>query len=177
MDNTELNKIKSPKKLIPKGGNDCVMTPPDLARQIVGHFNPSGCILEPCMGDGSFYYSLQPFALNEQVDWCELSKGRDFLTTDFGGKKYTYIVTNPPFSKFRAFLKKSMEVADNIIFLCTINHVFGLRARLKDIKDAGFYIRETLLCNTPKSWPQSGFQVGAIYLSKREGACKFSYLD
>lgn len=176
MEQTKLDGIKSPKQLIPKGGNDCVMTPPDLARKIVGYFRPTGYILEPCMGDGAFYDHLKPFAFEGKVDWCELSKGRDFLLTDFGDKRYTYIVTNPPFSKFRAFLKRSMELSDHVIFLCTINHIFGLRARLRDIKEAGFYIRDCLLCDTPESWPPSGFQVGAVHLSKQAGDCKFSYL-
>ena len=32
--------------LAPKGGNDRVYTPPELARQIVAHFNPSGMLLD-----------------------------------------------------------------------------------------------------------------------------------
>ena len=34
--------------------NDEVMTPLKMAEKIVKHFNPTGKILEPCCGDGSF---------------------------------------------------------------------------------------------------------------------------
>lgn len=176
-DQIKLGGIKFPKKLCPSKNSpdkDLVFTPFDLAQKIVRHFSPSGFILEPCMGEGSFYYNLKEYADGE-ADWCELSKGRDFF--EWPEKDYNWIITNPPFSKFRAFLQKSMQVADNVVFLCSINHILGLRARLKDIKVAGFYIREVLLCDTPKSWPASGFQVGAIHLSKTAGDCKFSNLE
>ena len=180
----KLGGIKFPKKLIPSGGNDCVMTPKDLAKKVVGHFSHifmgGDKFLEPCRGTGSFVSAIENygylFELGGCIDWCELTDGVDFLEKDFGDKKYDHIITNPPFSKFRSFLKKSMNLADNIVFLCTINHIFGLRARLRDIKGAGFFIRECLLCDTPKSWPSSGFQVGAVYLSKHAGDCKISYL-
>lgn len=186
MNEIKLGGIKFPKQLIPKGGNDCVMTPPDLAHQIVKHFSPRFNtthynFLEPCRGTGSFYNAMQQIIPRKahkdcEFDWCELSEGKDFFDLKFNIFTYDWIITNPPFSKFRAFLNKSMEVADNIVFLCTINHIFGLRARLRDIKEAGFHIRECLLCETPESWPSSGFQVGAVYLSKQAGDCKFSNL-
>ena len=178
MEELKLGGIKFPKKLIPKGGNDCVMTPPDLAEKIVEYFKPVTSFLEPCKGEGSFVNAAEKRAkrgLITYIDWCEITQGCDFLQY-IPPQKYEWIITNPPFSKFRAFLKKSMKVADNVVFLCTINHIFGLKARLRDIKDAGFYIREVLLCDTPESWPSSGFQVGAILLTKHKGDCKISYL-
>lgn len=171
----ETNPLKK-RSLIPKGGNDCIMTPRELARKIVAHFRPSGCILEPCMGEGAFKDNLEDYAFEGKVDWCELSKGRDFLLTDFGEKRYTYIVTNPPFSKLRAFLKRSMELANNIIFLCPVNHILGLKARKRDIKEAGFFVREVCRVEKPFEWPSSGFEYAAIYLSKQAGDCKFSEL-
>lgn len=182
MNEIKLDKIKSPQRLIPKGGNDCVMTPPQLAQDVVNYFQTNyqifcdDSMIEPCRGTGSFFNAMKEIVAPQNVDWCELSEGIDFLAKDFGDKRYDWIITNPPFSKFRAFLKKSMEVADNVVFLCTINHIFGLRARLRDIKEAGFYIREALLCETPESWPSSGFAVGAVYLSRERGDCKISHL-
>lgn len=174
MENIKLGGIKFPKKLIPKGGNDRVYTPPDLAKSIVKHFQPSGDCLEPCSGKRAFEKAMLELNSVRMVARCEIDDGIDFLSAVLF--HYDWIITNPPFSKFRAFLKKSMEVADNVVFLCTINHIFGLRARLRDIKEAGFYIREALLCDTPQSWPSSGFQTGAIYLNKQAGDCKISYL-
>ena len=34
--------------------NDEVQTPLDLAERLVGHFKPSGRILEPCRGDSNY---------------------------------------------------------------------------------------------------------------------------
>jgi hypothetical protein len=58
-----------------------------------------------------------------------------------------------------------MEVADNIVFLTTINHLW-LKARLRDVWERGFGIKEILLFDTPKNFPQSGFQIGCFYLKK-----------
>lgn len=178
MENIKLGGIKFPKKLIPaknKPQADKVYTPDWLAEAIVNHYKPWGKCLEACAGGGAFVRAMEKFGV-KSINTMEIDDGSDFLEDEFWAK-YDFIVTNPPFSKFRAFLKKSMEVADNVVFLCTINHIFGLKARLRDIKDAGFYIREVLLCDTPESWPSSGFAVGAVYLSRKRGDCKISHLN
>lgn len=136
--------------------DDVVQTPPDLARRIVEHFRPSGRILEPCRGEGNF------FARMPSAEWCEISEGRDFFQWD---KPVDWIVTNPPWSQIRAFLQHSMKVADNIVFLMTVNHVWT-KARVRDIYTAGFGIKEICLVEMPESFPQSGFQLGAIHLQK-----------
>lgn len=177
MEEIKLGGIKFPKKLIPsknKPQADKVYTPDWLAEAIVNHYKPWGKCLEACAGGGAFVRAMEKFGV-KSINTMEIDDGSDFLEDEFWAK-YDFIVTNPPFSKFRAFLKKSMEVADNVVFLCTINHIFGLKARLRDIKEAEFYIREVLLCDTPESWPSSGFQVGAILLTKHKGDCKISYL-
>lgn len=155
-------------KLIPTGTKreDCVQTPLDVAESIVKHFNPKGKILEPCKGEGNFLKVLP-----ENTLWCEILEGKDFF--DFN-EKVDWIVTNPPYSIFRKFMNHSMEVADEIIFLITINHIW-LKARLRDIKKKGFGIKEIILVDTPKTFPQSGFQVGVIHLSKGyKGEIKYS---
>jgi hypothetical protein len=58
-----------------------------------------------------------------------------------------------------------MLISTNIVFLITVNHIFT-KARLRDIEEAGFCVKEILLIDTPKNFPQSGFQLGAIYLAK-----------
>ena len=180
----ETNPLKK-RSLIPKGGNDCIMTPPELARRIVDHFSSAFLngdkFLEPCKGEGAFVSAIEKHSyLFEEgtgfVDWCELSERIDFLAKDFGGKNYDWVITNPPFSKLRAFLKKSMELADNIIFLCPVNHILGLKARKRDINEAGFFVREVCRVDKPIEWPSSGFEYAAIYLSRQAGDCKFSNL-
>lgn len=136
--------------------NDVVMTPIPLAKNLVEHFSPTGRGLEPCSGDGHFLQFLP------NCDWCEITKGRDFF--DYN-EKVDYIFTNPPWSDIRNFLKHSMEIADNVYMLFTINHLWT-KARQRDIQDAGFGIAEICLFDTPKEFPQSGFQCGMVWLQR-----------
>lgn len=135
---------------------DVVQTPAHLAKLIVDHFRPSGRILEPCRGEGNFF-NLMPGAW-----WCEISEGRDFFDWI---QPVDWIVTNPPWSKIRPFLQRSMDLAKDVVFLMTVNHLWT-KARLRDVFAAGFGIKEILLVEMPKEFPSSGFQLGAIHLSK-----------
>jgi hypothetical protein len=136
--------------------NDVVQTPVELAGRIVRHFKPKGKILEPCCGEGNFLKFMP------NADWCEISKGRDFYEWS---TPVDWIVTNPPWSEIRPFLNHSMLLADNIVFLMTVNHVWT-KARVRDIYSAGFGIKEICLCEMPESFPQSGFQLGAIHIAR-----------
>ena len=137
-------------KLNPKGGNDVVMTPEPLAKWIVEYFQPSGKLLEPCCGDGAFLKHMKG------ADWCELSKGKDFFDYD---KTADWVITNPPFSKIRKFLQHLYKLeVKNIVFLCPTNHIMGVKARLNDMFEAGYVIKEIIFIDTPKEFPQSGFQ-------------------
>lgn len=136
--------------------DDVVMTPIELAEKLVKHFNPQGKGLEPCCGTGNILKFL------DNADWCEISKGKDFFEYN---SKVDYIFTNPPFSKIRKFLQHSMELADNIYFICTINHLWT-KARLRDIESAGFGVKEICIFDTPKNFPQTGFQLGMFYIQR-----------
>lgn len=144
--------------LTPTGGNDVVYTPDALASAIVVHYKPSGRILEPCEGGGSFVR-----ALDGNCESFELAKGTDFLTQS---GRWDWIVTNPPWSKLRPFLAHSMASADNVVFLCLVN-AFFMKARFADIERAGFGIKEVLVVDQPpKPWPQTGFLLGATHLQR-----------
>jgi hypothetical protein len=107
------------------------------------------------------------------VFWCEIKQGRDFFAWT---ERVDWIMTNPPWSQIRRFLQQAMSVADQIVFLMTINHVWT-KARLRDIRAAGFGLREIVLVDMPPTFPQSGFQLGAVYLSRGwTGAIKLSEL-
>ncbi|MEM6884057.1 MAG: hypothetical protein AAF571_03430 [Verrucomicrobiota bacterium] len=143
--------------LVANGGNDCVMTPPDLARKIVKHFRPRGAVLEPCRGDGAFTQALP------RCFWCEIREGKDFMEWQ---DPVDWIITNPPYSKLLDFLKHSMTVADNVVFLCAVNALF-FKARQNAIEEAGFGIVEILRVPTPSApWPQSGFGIGAVWMMR-----------
>lgn len=150
--------------------NDLIMTPKYLAKALVEHFRPLGKILEPCKGTGNFLEYLPKGTL-----WCEIDQGRNFFEFN---EKVDWIFTNPPWSKIRKFLQHSLEVADNVCFLFTINHLWT-KARLRDIQKARFGIREICLFETPpKPFPQLGFQVGMVHLKKNfKGKIKLSKLE
>ncbi len=174
------------KSLIPKKNSpdkDNIMTPPELAQNIVDHFSSrfmSGDkFLEPCRGDGAFVSAIQKhhYLFDRGIGFihsCEIREGEDFFAHPKNG--YDWIITNFPFSKYKEFLKKSMKVAENIVAFGIVCHILSLKARLRLIEESGFYIREVVLTETPKGWTTGGFQCGAIYLSKEAGDCKFTDL-
>ena len=137
--------------------NDDIQTPPLLARRLVRHFRPTGRILEPCKGAGNFLKQLPKGAA-----WCEIKEGRDFFAWT---QKVDWIITNPPWSQMRRCLQQAMSVADHVVFLLTLNHLWT-RARLRDIKAAGFGLREIVLLDLPSSFPPMGFQLGAVHLCR-----------
>lgn len=134
---------------------DSVMTPDWLAKAIVTHYNPIGSILEPCKGKGAFMRYLP-----NDTQWCEITEGKDFM--DYDGK-VDWIITNPPWSKIRDFLRKGFEVTNNIVYLFTINHMWT-KARLRMMKESNFGLKEIILLPTIPEFPQTGFQLGVIYL-------------
>ncbi len=64
----------------------------------MNHFLPSGRIVEPGAGNGAFMR-----ALPKGADSFEIRKGRDFLKAE---GRWDWAVGNPPFSQFRAFLRR-----------------------------------------------------------------------
>lgn len=87
-------------------------------------------------------------------------RGRDFFEW---AEPVDWIVTNSPWSQIRDFLCHAMEMADHVVFRFTIKHLWT-KARLRDIHNAAFGIREIVLVDMPKNFPQSGFQLGAVHL-------------
>ena len=151
--------IPKGRPLIPKGGDDRVYTPDALAAAIVAHFEPSGRTLDPCRGKRAFSRCMP------DCDFCELDEGLDFLKIKVS-KRYDWIVTNPPWGKFRPFLIHAMRSAENVVYLVTVNHFFT-KARVRDMDEACFGLVEILYVDTPpKPWPQSGFQVAAVHIRR-----------
>lgn len=148
--------------------DDVVMTPPELAKILYKTLSPTGNMLDPSRGEGAFF-NLMP---ENSRDWCEITEGRDFFEYN---KNVDWIITNPPWSLIRPFLQHSMTLANDIAFLCTINHLWT-RARIREIYNNDFRIKNILLCDTPKvnNWPSTGFQLGMFHISKgHTGDCKF----
>jgi hypothetical protein len=146
---------------------DIVYTPEPLAIDIINHYNPQGRILDPCRGGGAFFNNL------DNADWCEIAEGKDFF--DYHNH-VDWIITNPPWSLMRQFLQHGMSIADNIVYLTSINH-YTTKRRIQDMQAAGFGIKEFFCVATPpKPWPQSGFQLAAVHTARGyEGPIIFSF--
>lgn len=86
------------RSLVPRNGDDVVFTPDSLAAMIVEHFRPCGRVCEPCKGGGAFLRAMPG------ADWFEIAEGRDFLACE--GLRWDWIVTNPPWSDVRVFMRK-----------------------------------------------------------------------
>ncbi len=157
----------NPNKNAPK--QDIVYTPPALAIDIIRHYSPTGFILDPSMGNGAF---LHNFPEEGRTDWCEIERGRDFFDWD---TRCDWIITNPPWSMMRKFLQHSMTLANDIVFLTSINH-YTTKARIRDMLQSGFGIKEFYCFDTPKSFPQSGFQLAAVHTQRGwTGPTQMSY--
>jgi type I restriction-modification system DNA methylase subunit len=151
--------------LIPNGGCDKYYTPARLAKKIVKYFNPKGIILEPCAGTGVFLKYMP------DAEHCEIDEGIDYF--DYN-KKVDWIITNPPYSKFKDFLLKGLTHSKNIVFLSHIN-AFFFKARIRNILQNHWKIAEIILIDTPKKFPQGGLQMGIIHLKKNfKGDIKFT---
>ena len=137
------------------------MTPPELAAVVIGHFagRMSGTVLDPARGQGAFHDRF-PACLDRH--WCEITEGRDFLDWH---EPVDWVMTNPPWSRLRDFSRHAMRIAPNIVWLAPLTNL-TTKARLRDLDEAGFGIAELVLIDTPKGWPQSGFQLVAAWLRK-----------
>ncbi len=149
--------------------NDDVMTPLNLCEKIINYFKPAGTILEPCKGSGNFLQYLPKDSL-----YCEIKENKPFENFN---NNVDWIITNPPWSKVRLFLEKSCQCSNkHIVFLITVNHVFT-KARIRITNNYSFYLKDILYIDTPKEFPQMGFQLGIIHWEKDyNGQVNIKYL-
>lgn len=145
--------------------NDIVQTPPELCKLICEYYKPYGAILEPCSGDGHFVDELKKYSNN--IEFGDVLTGQDFLAGYWKHSRFDYIICNFPWSKIRDCMRESYKISERIISLITVNHVFT-KARIRDMREAGFHVSNILLLPMPKEFPQSGFQLGAVEFSRVE---------
>ena len=134
--------------------------PQQLALFSLGHTDHRTNSLNPRAWWGRFITVLETTCIQWRLerrwlnkkDKCEISEGKDFF--DYN-KKVDWIITNPPWSKIKEFLKHSVKISDDIVYLISINH-FTTKARLRIIyEESGFgiteiycFITSTLLCTS-----------------------------
>jgi hypothetical protein len=140
-----------------KKGNDRIMTPGWVAKDMVEYFAPTGSILEPARGDGVFTDILP------QAKWCEIDEGRDFFEWD---ERVDWIISNPPFSTMRKFILHSFEVADNIVYLVPVWKTYLAWGVIKATQEYGG-IKEIRWYGTgSKLGFPMGNPIGAVYWNR-----------
>jgi len=155
--------IKPKRRLVPGKSeqiSDLVVTPDELARRIVDYLQPSGVLLDPARGTGPFFRAMQRYS--NDVRWCEKAVGVDFFSFH---DRVDWIITNPPYSKMRKFIQHAMSLAPNVAFVGTCQQ-FMLKARLRDMREAGFGLRLIAFDEPPPPWPRCGFQPAVGYMRK-----------
>lgn len=156
--------------------NDKVMTPDFIVDEVLEEFGylieQREGVLEPFLGEGAFYNKLLNYS--EDVSWCEIEKGVDFL--DYKDS-VDWIITNPPYSVFKQMLPKMLEVADNVVMVIPSNKLVSSMPRLMDIERAGCGIKRIHYLGSGRQLKfPFGFPVAAIYVKKGyKGDTKITY--
>ena len=126
-------------------------TPRDIAEQLLKdiHFNENDITLEPCKGLHNNFYDFIPY----EKDWCEIDEGRDIFSYNFGNKRFTKIITNPPYLSNEIHkedrkniaikvIEKCFELCDDECWFLLNNQMFNsiTPARLRKYQQKGFSI-------------------------------------
>jgi hypothetical protein len=69
-------------------------------------------------------------------------------------ERWDWTAGNPPFSQFRAFLQRAMQVADNVVFIRLAPGWF-VWARQEDMRQARFALVELCALPIPPTGPSS----------------------
>jgi hypothetical protein len=138
--------------------DDKIYTPDHIVDEMLEVIDYSGTILEPCRGSGNIYNKLPRGSL-----WCEIDEGIDFF--DFN-KHVDWIITNPPYSIFKEFLKKALRVADNIAFLIPVVKVYASIPCLSLIYSFGGIKQVHYIGSGRNANFRIGFPIGIVIIEK-----------
>ncbi len=126
---------------------DKYYTPKSLVKihlELLIPFVPAGTlILEPAKGKGAYYDYFQLAFPTSHYDYCEIDEGKDFLKYSIENSP-DVIITNPPFSILKQFIKKSIELKPTIISFL-LNQYAVTPCRIKEFNDAGYFVIGYLL--------------------------------
>lgn len=145
-------------KCATKKANDDVMTPLPIAKKIIDMFYTSGSILDPFLGNGSFY-DQYPIVIKK---WCEIKKGYDFFKEQH---HYDWIISNPPYSILEQVLEHSFEIADNIVYLLPLSKIVSSMGRVRQINKFGGIKKMWILSASKCGFP-FGFPACAVHIQK-----------
>jgi hypothetical protein len=158
--------------------NDMINTPVEVAKDIVMHFARNypvkGTVLDPFAGGRAFLGLFATYLDGNACvfEWAEISMGRDFFARD---TRADWIISNPPYSKFTAVLERSLEIADNIVYLIPVNKITSSEGRVRRIFEWGG-IPEIRIYRAKTCGFRFGFALGAVYLKRGyRGDTKWSF--
>ncbi len=137
---------------------DIVYTPDKIAYEIIEWLHPSGICLDPCRGDGAFYRNLP-----QGSEWCEIEVGRNFFDYD---KSVDWIIGNPPYSCFEAWLAHSFELAQEIAYILPTNKIFQRQLIMKMINEWGGIKGLMVYGSGTMVGFHFGFSVGTFHFKK-----------
>ena len=143
---------------IPLDSGDVVYTPDWVAQDMVGFFNPSGTILEPCKGRGVFLHYLP-----SNTEWCEILEGKDFFAWN---EPVDWVFGNPPYRIIKEWLQHSFNIADNVAYLLPMNSPFNSMGRLKMIYNYGGIKSIRAYGNGSLFGMGYGFAIGAFHIQR-----------
>lgn len=149
--------------------SDIVFTPSEIAADVVGWFEPTGRILDPCRGGGVFA-DLMP-----GCDWCEIRDGRDFFDWQ---ERVDWIVSNPPYSIFLKWLNHSMRIADDIVYVIPLFKVWQSALVIDAVRRWGGIVETRVLGSGRRIGFPFGFSCGAVHFRRAHtGDMRLSFRD
>jgi hypothetical protein len=116
-----------------RADNDYYATNPESTKSLLNVFDIIYPALEPACGEGHIS-KLLDLSQTDSFDLIDRGFGKtgfDFLTSTYS-PKYNTIITNPPFSLFTEFVKKSLEISNRYVVF------FGKLVALEGDKRASF---------------------------------------
>lgn len=137
---------------------DVVLTPDHVAKDMVDFFRPRGVCIDPCKGEGAFLKYLP-----EGSDWFEIREGKDFF--NFEGCA-DWLVSNPPYSIFEAFMDHSYKVSENIVYLIPVGKLMTSMVKLRKLYEWGGIKHIRYYGSGRAIGFPFGFPTAAIHVSK-----------
>ena len=122
--------------------NDVVYTAPAFARRAVQCLPADRHLPRSLSRGGRLYDALAERSArlgNCSADWCELAEGRDFFQRQ---EPCDWIITNPPWSSYRAISRHAFQLAHDVVFLARLHNVLGTAARHRDYRSQGHALKE-----------------------------------
>lgn len=114
---------------------DRFYTPEAIVKSMIemANLTEGEIVLEPCRGDGAIYNAIPDYC---ESRWCEIDQGRDFFDYE-SAEHIDVIITNPPFSLFKRFIAKCVELKpQKLVLLFGCLNITSNRIRM--LLDAGY---------------------------------------